>query len=116
MEIGRVAALWRYSVKSMLGEQLEEADFAERGLAGDRAYALADVESGRIQNAKRAGWKGLFGFRTNLTGEPHDVPSRLRITLPDGEKLSGAFGRSGTLVSGGVFSTSAPYTCSRPPR
>ena len=85
MEIGRVAALWRYSVKSMLGEQLEEADFAERGLAGDRAYALAGVESGRIQNAKRAGWKGLFGFRTNLTGEPHDDPSRLRITLPDGE-------------------------------
>lgn len=75
---------------------------------------MADVESGRIQNAKRAGWKGLFGFRTNLTGEPHDDPSRLRITLPDGEvitgeaenrdeKLSGAFGRGVTLVSGGAF-------------
>jgi uncharacterized protein len=114
MEIGRLAALWRYPVKSMLGEQLEEADFAERGLAGDRAYAVADVESGRIQNAKRAGWDGLFGFRANLTGEPYGDPSRLRITLPDGEvvageaenrdeKLSGAFGRGVTLVSGGAF-------------
>ena len=114
MEIGRVAALWRYPVKSMLGEELEEAVFAERGLAGDRAYAVADVESGQIRNAKRAGWEGLFGFRAELVGEPYDAPSRLRITLPDGEvvageaenreeKLSGAFGRGATLVSGGAF-------------
>ena len=48
IEIGGVAALWRYSVKSMLGEQLEEADFAERGLAGNRTYAVVDVESGGI--------------------------------------------------------------------
>ncbi|MBA3472845.1 MAG: MOSC domain-containing protein [Rubrobacter sp.] len=113
-EIGRVAALWRYPVKSMLGEELEEAVFAERGLTGDRAYAVADVESGRIRNAKRAGWEGLFGFRADLTGEPYGDPSRLRITLPDGEvvageagnrdeKLSGAFGRGATLVSGGAF-------------
>lgn len=113
-EIGRVAELWRYPVKSMLGEQLEEADFAERGLAGDRAYAVKDVESGRIQNVKRAGWTGLFGFRANLTGEPYGDPSRLRITLPNGEiitgeaggrdeKLSGVFGREATLVSGGAF-------------
>ena len=114
MEIGRVAALWRYPVKSMLGEELEEAVFAERGLAGDRAYAVADVESGRIRNAKRAGWEGLFGFRADLTGEPYGDPSRLRITLPNGEvvasesrnwdeKLSGAFGRGATLASGGAF-------------
>ena len=98
----------------MLGEQLVEAVFAERGLVGDRAYAVADVESGRIQNAKRAGWEGLFGFRAGLTGVPYGAPSRLRITLPDGEvvadeagnrdeKLSGAFGRGATLVSGGAF-------------
>ena len=48
MEIGRVAALWRYPVKYMLGEQLEEADLTEQDLAGDRAYAVADVKSGRI--------------------------------------------------------------------
>jgi hypothetical protein len=92
IEIGRVAALWRYPVKSMLGEQLEEADFAERGLAGDRSYAVADVESGRIQNAKRAGWEGLFGFRANLTGEPYGDLSRLRITLPSGEVINGEAG------------------------
>ena len=120
MEIGRVAALWRYPVKSMLGEELEEAVFAERGLAGDRAYAVADVESGRIQNAKRAGWESLFGFRADLTGEPYGDPSCLRITLPDGgvvageaenrdEKLSGAFGRGATLVSGAFFDLGAVH-------
>lgn len=99
----------------MLGEELEEAGFAERGLAGDRAYAVADAESGRIRSAKRTGWEGLFGFRVGLAGGPYGDPSRLRITLPDGEvvageagnraeKLSGAFGRGATLVSGGAFS------------
>ncbi len=83
-------------------------------MAGDRAYAVADAESGRIQNAKRAGWEDLFGFRADLTGEPYDDPSCLWITLPDGEvvsgeggnrdeKLSGAFRRGATLVSGGAF-------------
>ena len=114
MEIAQVAAHWRYPVKSMLGEELEEAVFSERGLARDRAYAVADVESGRIRNAKRAGWEGLFGFRADLTGEPYGEPSHLRIILPDGEvvvgeagnrdeKLSDAFVRGATLVSGGAF-------------
>ena len=112
--IGSVAALWRYPVKSMLGEELEEAVFTERGLAGDRFYAVVDGESGQIRNAKRAGWEDLFGFQAALTGEPDGERPNLRITLPDGEivagegedrdeRLSGAFGRGVRLVSGGAF-------------
>jgi uncharacterized protein YcbX len=35
-----VAALWRYPVKSMLGEQLEQAEVTDSGIVGDRAYTL----------------------------------------------------------------------------
>jgi uncharacterized protein YcbX len=114
MEVGTVAALWRYPVKSMLGQELEEAIVTEQGLAGDRAYAVAEAESGQIRNAKKAGWENLFEFRASLIREPDGEPSCLRITLPDGEivtgeaedrdeKLSRAFGREATLVSGGAF-------------
>jgi hypothetical protein len=50
--VGTVAALFRYPVKSMLGEQLDSAELGERGLAGDRAYAVVDREDGRIASAK----------------------------------------------------------------
>lgn len=40
MEIGRVAQIARYPVKSMMGEQLETALMTEHGIEGDRIYAL----------------------------------------------------------------------------
>lgn len=40
--VGTVRALWRYPVKSMLGEWVEELVLTERGVWGDRAYALWD--------------------------------------------------------------------------
>ena len=40
--VGSVVALWRYPVKSMMGEELNATDVTERGLLGDRAYALVD--------------------------------------------------------------------------
>ena len=39
-EVGRVAALWRYPVKSMAGEALEEVEVSWHGLAGDRRWAF----------------------------------------------------------------------------
>jgi uncharacterized protein len=38
IELGSVVSLWRYPVKSMMGEELNGADVTERGLLGDRAY------------------------------------------------------------------------------
>jgi hypothetical protein len=40
VELGRVAALWRYPVKSMGAEALEEVDVSWNGLAGDRRWAF----------------------------------------------------------------------------
>jgi MOSC domain-containing protein len=39
-EVGRVAALWRYPVKSMAAEALDEVDVSWHGLAGDRRWAF----------------------------------------------------------------------------
>jgi uncharacterized protein YcbX len=39
-EVGRVAALWRYPVKSMAAEPLDEVEVAWHGLAGDRRWGF----------------------------------------------------------------------------
>lgn len=49
--IGTVTDLWRFPVKSMRGERLTEAFVTEQGIQGDRAYALLDVETGRVVSA-----------------------------------------------------------------
>ncbi len=38
--LGSVVSLWRYPVKSMMGEELNTSEVTDRGLLGDRAYAL----------------------------------------------------------------------------
>jgi uncharacterized protein YcbX len=53
MSTGHVSELWRYPVKSMLGERVDAADLGEGGVPGDRGYALLDVETGKIASAKR---------------------------------------------------------------
>lgn len=110
--VGAVAALWRYPVKSLLGEELEEAEFSGRGIPGDRAYAVADGESGQVRNAKRAGWHDLFSFAARLEGDAGSGASSLRISTPDGRTVAGdgpdrdrllseAFGRAVTLEEAG---------------
>ncbi len=49
---GSVVALWRYPVKSMMGEELNAAEVSKAGLLGDRAYALVDGSDGKVASAK----------------------------------------------------------------
>ena len=51
-ETGAVVSLWRYPVKSMMGEELNTAQVWEHGLVGDRAYALLDSSDGKVATAK----------------------------------------------------------------
>jgi hypothetical protein len=46
--VGRVAALWRYPVKSMAGEELDGAEVSWNGLAGDRRWAF--IRDGQERN------------------------------------------------------------------
>ena len=69
--LGSVVALWRYPVKSMLGEELNRADISQRGLLGDRAYALVDGSDGKVASAKNPRkWPHLFDFRAALVDTP----------------------------------------------
>jgi uncharacterized protein YcbX len=89
--LGSVVALWRYPVKSMMGEELNAADVTDRGLLGDRAYGLVDHADGKVASAKNPRkWPQLFGFRAALAGAPAvgaRVPA-VRVTLPDGTVVS----------------------------
>ncbi|MCL4192817.1 MAG: MOSC domain-containing protein [Thermoguttaceae bacterium] len=119
-QVGSVVALWRYPVKSMQGEELNAAAVSQRGVVGDRAYALLDAADGKVASAKNPRkWPSLFDFRAVLAEPPRDggQPPPVRITLPDGtivgseqedlnEILSDVLGRQVTL------SAAAPPTAS----
>ena len=54
-EAGALARLWRYPVKSLLGESCGDALFNARGMAFDRAFAIrgADGKVGSGKNTRR---------------------------------------------------------------
>jgi uncharacterized protein len=86
-EIGSVVSLWRYPVKSMMGEELNASEVTQRGLLGDRAYALVDSADGKIASAKNPRkWPHLFDFRASFVEEPRTGTKMppVRISLPDG--------------------------------
>jgi uncharacterized protein YcbX len=43
-----VAELWRYPVKSLRGEQIDEADVRDTGIRGDREVVVVSAERGRV--------------------------------------------------------------------
>ena len=88
--IGKVVSLWRYPVKSMLGEELNSSYITEHGLIGDRVYALIDEETGKTVSAKNPSkWGKLFDFRSAFIDPPQVVDNipPVRITFPDGIQI-----------------------------
>ena len=47
MRLGRVTEIWRYPVKSMGGERLQQASVGRLGVPGDRGWALRDETARR---------------------------------------------------------------------
>ena len=89
--VGSVAGLWRFPVKSMRGERLEHAELTGRGLVGDRAYALIDVDTGKVVSAKSVRlFPDLLGCWAAFVEPPRsgrELPPA-RITLPDGTSVT----------------------------
>jgi uncharacterized protein YcbX len=83
MRVGVVREIWRYPVKSMQGEQLEQAELGPLGVPGDRGWALRDEVAGEIRGAKKL--PALLGCRARYRSEPEDdaMPA-VDIELPDG--------------------------------
>lgn len=87
IRIGSVAALFRYPVKSMLGERADELAIGPAGALGDRTWALRELASGRIVSAKK--WSGMFGFSSSHSEPPeHNPAAPVRITMPDGRTIN----------------------------
>ena len=49
---GTIGEIWRYPVKSMLGERISHAQLGPLGIVGDRQLAVRDLVSGKILSAK----------------------------------------------------------------
>lgn len=72
-----VTQLWRYPVKSLQGERVEAAELTPRGVAGDRRWALFDLETGLGLTARRL--PALLHASARLRDD-----GQVDVTLPDG--------------------------------
>jgi uncharacterized protein len=99
----RIAQLWRYPVKSLLGERLPTLRLVDDGIEGDRMWGIQDRRDGRILTARRE--PRLLFASSRLAAS--DLPV---VTLPDGQEIAGTgpvtdaalsawLGKSVTLVA-----------------
>lgn len=79
----RVAEIWTYPVKSMIGHTVDHAELSSLGIVGDRHWAIRDMERGGIRGAKKIG--ALMQFAAQPIG---DGSRDVVITLPDGRRAS----------------------------
>jgi uncharacterized protein YcbX len=84
--IGNVKQIWRYPVKSMKGERLDDSAVGSLGLPGDRGWALRDEKTGEITNGKRIPL--LMQCAARYREEPSDdtIP-QVDITCHDGARI-----------------------------
>lgn len=75
---GTVGQLWRYPVKSLQGEQVDELHIGPGGATGDRTLAIVDPAARKVLSAKR--YAVLLMASARLEGD--DVI----IALPDGSE------------------------------
>ncbi len=95
--IGSVGELYRYPVKSMLGEALAAAAVETRGIAGDRVHALIDVATGKVASAKLPHrWRALLGYAA-ATGD-----DGVTITAPDGHCIAATAAGIDSFMSAGL--------------
>ena len=95
----------RFPVKSMQGEQLATAELTERGLVGDRVYALVETDSGKVLSGKtpRLGTLLLSCQAAFLEAPgPGDAVAPVQITLPDGTSVNSDARNADATLSGFV--------------
>lgn len=84
MPTAKIKSLWRYPVKSLLGEPLTSLEFDRRGVIGDRLYAISN-EQGKFGSGKNTRRfrriDGLFSLSAQST------TMGVSITFPDGNVL-----------------------------
>src|SRR5438093_11107630 len=86
----------------MMGEELNAAEVTERGLLGDRQFAVVDRATGKVGGAKNPRkWGNFFDFRAAYVEPPKTGAkmSPVRITLPDGTAVTSGQGELEQVLS-----------------
>ena len=87
-----VSQLWRFPVKSMGGNQVDELRIDGRGVHADRLWAVRDVEKGVTASARRVptllGCSARYVTEPDADAGPGNAPNVV-ITFPDGRELTG---------------------------
>jgi uncharacterized protein YcbX len=85
--LGAIESLWRYPAKSMMGDSFASLPVDERGVVGDRGWAVRDEVRGGIRGAKKIG--GLMRLHARYVDEPRPggSPQPIEITAPDGQRV-----------------------------
>lgn len=78
VQAGSVVALWRYPVKSMMGEELNSSKVTDRGLLGDRQFAIVDRATGKVGGRRTRG----SGATSSTSGPPMPSPRRRERGFP----------------------------------
>ena len=86
MDLGKVDSIFRYPVKSMMGEKIEETCVTSNGVLGDRVWAVRDEVRGGIRGAKKI--PQLMQLSAAFIVEPTGYGSDpAAVTLADGEVI-----------------------------
>src|ERR1043166_7645342 len=89
MQIGTVKQIFRYAVKSMAGERLDECSVGLMGISGDRGWAIRDETTGEITNAKKLAV--LMQCVARYREPPRlDFIPHVDMTFPDGSTVGKA--------------------------
>jgi uncharacterized protein YcbX len=98
-QIGIVKELFRYPVKSMLGEHLDWLEVGTRGVIGDRAWALREAATGKIVSAKKIAQ--MLELRATYEAPPREgEPTPIKIEMPGGRVLHAADADASAILSG----------------
>jgi uncharacterized protein YcbX len=85
--VGSIESVWRYPAKSMMGDCFSSLVVDERGVIGDRAWAVRDEVRGGVRGAKKIG--GLMRLHARYVEEPRpgSSPPAIEVTAPGGERI-----------------------------
>jgi hypothetical protein len=103
IQVGTVKEIWRYPVKSMEGEILQEAQIEKLGMVGDRGWAVRDEVVNEISTVRKL--PRLLNCTARFEEQPLrgqtgiDVP-HVQVKLPDGTSFNTRDDQGNKILSG----------------
>ena len=92
MNNASVLNIYRYPVKSMMGESMSEVNIGETGIPGDRSWAVRDEKRGGIRGGKKIPHLMMLAAQSG--------PTAPLITAPDGDSASASSEHINEWLSG----------------